>query len=58
MQFTKNTSTAKSKGLIVKTILVMIIVLGSVILLDKIDFPSPNKEIEKIIPNETIKIVK
>ena len=58
MQFTKNTSTAKSKGLIVKTILVMIIVLGSVILLDKIDFPSPNKEIEKIIPNEKLKIVK
>jgi hypothetical protein len=27
-------------------------------LLGKIDFPSPNKEIEKIIPNEKIKTIK
>jgi len=26
--------------------------------LGKIDFPSPNNEIEKIIPNEKLKIVK
>jgi hypothetical protein len=39
---------------------VLILVLGfiGVIMLGKIDFPSPNKEIEKIIPNETIKIVR
>jgi len=30
----------------------------AVILFDKIDFPSPNKVIEKIIPNENLKIVK
>jgi hypothetical protein len=29
-----------------------------VILLGKIDFPSPNKEIKKVIPNEKLKIVK
>ena len=58
MQFSKNTSTGISKGFLIKTILVLIIILGTVILLGKIDFPSPNKEIEKIIPNEKLKIVK
>ena len=58
MQFSKNTSTAAGKGLLVKTALVLIIIIGAVIFLGKIDFPSPNKEIEKIIPNEKLKIVK
>jgi hypothetical protein len=58
MQFSKNTSTGTSKGLIIKTTLALIIIIGAVILLGKIDFPSPNKEIEKIIPNEKLKIVK
>ena len=58
MQFSKNTSTAASKGFLIKTISVLIFVIGVVILLGKIDFPSPNKEIEKIIPNEKLKIVK
>ena len=58
MQFSKNTSTGAGKGLLVKTALVLIIIIGAVILLGKIDFPSPNKEIEKIIPNEKLKIVK
>ena len=31
---------------------------GIVFLLNKIDFPAPKKEIEKIIPNENFKIVK
>ena len=58
MQFSKNTSTSTSKGFLIKTILILIIIVGAVILLGKIDFPSPNKEIEKIIPNEKLKIVK
>ena len=58
MQFSKNTSTGTSKGFLIKIILALIIIIGAVVLLGKIDFPSPNKEIEKIIPNETIKIVK
>ena len=58
MQFSKNTSTGTSKSILIKTTLVLIVVIGVVILLDKIDFPSPNKEIEKIIPNEKLKIVK
>ena len=58
MQFSKNTSTGTSKGFLIKTALVLIIIVGTVALLGKIDFPSPNKEIEKIIPNEKLKIVK
>ena len=58
MQFSKNTSTGTSKSILIKTTLVLIVVISVVILLDKIDFPSPNKEIEKIISNEKIKIIK
>jgi hypothetical protein len=58
MQFSKNTSAGRGKSFLIKLILVLIIVTGSAILLGKIDFPSPNKEIEKIIPNEKLKIVK
>jgi len=58
MQFSKNTSTGRSKGLLIKTSLVLSVIIVAVILLSKIDFPSPNKEIEKIIPNEKLKIVK
>ena len=58
MQFSKNTSTGLSKGFLIKMILVLSIIIGTVILLGKIDFPSPNKEIKKIIPNENLKVVK
>ena len=58
MQFSKNTSSGKSKSFLIKTVLVLIIIAGAVILLGKIDFPSPNKEIEKVISNEKLKIIK
>ena len=58
MQFSKNTSTGTSKNFLIRIILVVIIIIGAVILLSKIDFPTPNEEIEKIIPNEKLKIVK
>jgi|TARA_B110001450_G_scaffold107286_1_gene101564 hypothetical protein len=58
MQFSKNTSTGIGKGFLIKVILVLTIIIGAVVFLGKIDFPSPNKEIEKIIPNEKLKIVK
>ena len=58
MQFSKNTSTGTSKKVLIKMIIVLIIIIGVVILLGKIEFPSPNKEVEKIIPNEKLKIVK
>ena len=58
MQFEKNTSRAKSKNFLVKVILILAIIIFAVIMLGKIDFPSPNKEIKKNIPNENLKIVK
>ena len=59
MQFTKKTSSS-SKVLVfaIKLGLVLVVVLGVIFLLNKIDFPAPKKEIEKIIPNENFKIVK
>jgi hypothetical protein len=59
MQFTRNTSSSKSViGLIIKLGLVVVLLLGTIFLLSKIDFPAPKKIIEKIIPNENFKIVK
>ena len=42
----------------IKLAIALIIILGVVFLLNKIDFPAPIKEIEKTIPNENFKIVK
>ena len=61
MQFSKNTSIVKKNSILsplIKCVLVLLTIIVTVILLGKIDFPSPNKEIEKIIPNEKLKIVK
>ncbi|MDA9615745.1 hypothetical protein N9S20_00055 [Candidatus Pelagibacter sp.] len=58
MQLSKNTSNRSYNGLLIKIILILIIIIGAIALLGKIDFPSPNKDIKKIIPNEKIKIVK
>ena len=60
MQFNKNTSSGKiiNIGLIIKSIIGFVVILGLVFLINKIDFPAPKKEIEKIIPNENFKIVK
>ena len=59
MQFIKKTSLRTNiLGLIVKLTLALVVILGIVFLLNKIDFPAPKKDIEKIIPNENFKIVK
>ena len=59
MQFTKKTSSSSNfLVLAIKLGLVLVVVLGVIFLLNKIDFPAPKKEIEKIIPNENFKIVK
>ena len=59
MQFIKKTSSRSNIiGLIIKLALSVVMVLGIIFLLNKIDFPAPVKEIEKIIPNENFKIVK
>ena len=58
MQLSKNTSVGKTKGLVIKAILILVIVIGAIGMLTKVDFPSPDKKIEKFIPNENLKIVK
>ena len=59
MQFTRKTSSSKRAiSLIIKLGLVVVLFLGAIFLLSKIDFPAPKKEIEKTIPNENFKIVK
>ena len=59
MQFIKKTSSRTSiLGIIIKLSLFLITISILVFLLNKIDFPAPKKEIEKIIPNENFKIVK
>ena len=60
MQFNKNTSSGKTNiiSLIIKSIIGLVVILGLVFLINKIDFPAPKKEIEKVIPNENFKIVK
>jgi hypothetical protein len=61
MQFTRNTSMRRSKNfliLLIKVSLIFVAISAIVIFLNKIDFPLPNKEIEKFIPNENLKIVK
>ncbi len=59
MQFIKKTSSRISiLGLIIKLVIALIIILGIVFLLNKLDFPAPKKVIEKIIPNENFKIIK
>ena len=61
MQFQRNTSASRSNALlrtIVKVVLIFLLFGIVIVLFDKIDFPSPNNSIEKIIPNENLKIVK
>ncbi len=59
MQFYKKTSSRKSLiGIIIKLTLILLFILGIVFFLNKIEFPTPKKDIQKIIPNEKFKIVK
>ena len=60
MQFNKNTSSGKTNivSFVIKSILGLVVILGLIFFINKIDFPAPKKEIEKIIPNENFKIVK
>ena len=61
MQFEKKTRTGSLRGIIklfIKIILIFLALLFVIILIDRIDFPSPIKKIEKVIPNENFKIVK
>ena len=60
MQFTKNTSSGRTNiiAIIIKSMIGLVVILTLVFFINKVDFPAPKKEIEKIIPNENFKIVK
>tara|TARA_A100001388_G_C28371600_1_gene312714 strand:+ start:270 stop:479 length:210 start_codon:yes stop_codon:yes gene_type:complete len=59
MQFTRKTSSSqRTISLIIKLSVIVVLFLGIIFLLSKLDFPAPKKEIEKIITNENFKIVK
>tara|TARA_B100000586_G_C19960895_1_gene363684 strand:+ start:331 stop:516 length:186 start_codon:yes stop_codon:yes gene_type:complete len=61
MQFTKNTSKRRLDylgKLLIKIALIVFVIFLGVILVGKIDFPAPNKKIEKIISNENFKTIK
>tara|TARA_Y100000590_G_scaffold70593_1_gene77265 strand:- start:1744 stop:1929 length:186 start_codon:yes stop_codon:yes gene_type:complete len=53
-----NSITGRLKGPLVKIIFIFIVLIGFIYALGSINFPAPNKKIEKIIPNENFKIVK
>ena len=59
MQFTKKTSSRTTiLSVIIKLSLASLAILLIVFLLNKIEFPAPKKEIDKIIPNENFKVIK
>ena len=59
MQIIRKTSSRQTIiGILIKIVFVMFIIVGIVFLLNKIDFPTPKKDIEKIISNENFKIIK
>tara|TARA_Y100001970_G_scaffold154196_1_gene188789 strand:- start:1068 stop:1253 length:186 start_codon:yes stop_codon:yes gene_type:complete len=61
MQFYKKTRPGKYSLLIsflIKALILFLILFIAIVLIDKIEFPAPIKKIEKIIPNENLKIVK
>ena len=61
MHFYKKTSIGKSNNyikLLIKVILVFILFFVILMMLDQINFPAPNKKIEKLIPNENFKVIK
>ena len=61
MQFEKKTRIGSTRGLLgilIKVIIVLLILSIAIILVDRINFPTPVKKIEKVISNENFKIVK
>ena len=61
MQFYKKTSIGSSINplkIIIKIIVILAIIFGVLMVVSKINFPSPNQLIEKKIPQDKLKIVK
>mgnify|MGYP001469668286 FL=1 len=53
-----NSIIGKLRGPLLKVLFIVLVLVGFIYALGSIDFPAPNKKIEKIIPNENFKIVK
>ena len=61
MQFEKKTrlgTLGSASKLILKLGVLLLIIFVAILMIDKINFPKPNKSIENIIPNDKIKIIK
>ena len=59
MQFIKKTSLRTNiLGLIIKLTLALVVILGIVFLLNKIDFPAPKKLIKQEISNDKLITIK
>ena len=59
MHIYKKTSSRQSLiGIAIKLTLILLFIIGIVFFLNKIEFPAPKNDIQKIIPNEKFKIVK
>ncbi len=61
MQFERKTRAGNINTIIklsIKILLLLLFLVIVFILIDRIDFPSPIKIIEKVIPNENFKVVK
>ncbi len=61
MQFQKKTRFGNLGGIIkllFKVSLILAVIFVGIFLLDRIDFPSPIKKIEKVISNDNFKTVK
>ena len=61
MQFQRKTrgSSFSSIGkFLIKLAIIFFLLIITIILVDKIDFPKPEKNIEKLVPNEKFKIIK
>ena len=53
-----NSIIGKLRGPLVKITFIIMILVGFIYALGSIDFPAPNKKIEKNISNENFKIIK
>ena len=60
MQFTKNTRKDKifTFWTILKIVITSFIIVFGIIVINQINLPAPDKQIEKILPNENFKTIK
>ena len=61
MYFQKKTRVGNNNQwifIVIKLLIIILFLFSIVFIIDKIDLPTPNKKIEKIISNENIRIVK